>query len=408
MWSRTPRAGAPSATRLAQGLERSAAVKARVHPITILYLAWAPFFSGAERALLILLDELDRSRYRPIVAIGTRGELEQQLGARGIPTYFVPIEYAGWQALPRWLRSVSRLAGLGVREGAALVHANDLPSFQPGGYAARLLGRPAVTHVRFPDSDDGFRWFLKPWFQHALFVSADLRNAAMREAPGVFDDRSEVVYDGVRLPDLPDEDGRARIRAELGLPQDRPVVALTGQIAEIKGLWEFLEAAEILASRGVSATFAVLGEDLKGKGALRARAEQAVAQKGLSHAVRFLGFRPDAPRIIPAFDLVAVPSHVEPLGNATLEAMAAGLPVIGSRVGGIPEMVVDGETGRLVPARDARALAEGIAGLLRDPERMRALGRAGRDRAREQFSVAAHARRVQSVYDRLLDTGRPQ
>ena len=381
---------------------------ARQRRITVLYLAWAPFFSGAERAFLILIDALDRSRYRPVVALGTRGELGEELEARGIATRYVAVEHTSRRGFARWISSLTQLVALGLKERAAIVHANEVPSFQIAGYAARTLRVPAVTHVRFPDTQDGFAWFLKSGFDRALFVSADLRNAALREAPGLFDERSEVVYDGVRLPDLPVNGDRARLRAELGLPVDQAVVALTGQVAEVKGIWEFIEAASLLAEQRVPVTFAVLGDDLKGQGALREQAQRAVTERGLDHAVRFLGFRADAPRLIPAFDLVAVPSHVEPLGNATLEAMAAGLPVVGSRVGGIPEMIVDGETGRLVPSRDARALAEAIANLVCDPARMRAFGDAARARARDHFSVAAHARRVESVYDRLLGTDRPQ
>ena len=149
--------------------------------------------------------------------------------------------------------------------------------------------------------------------------------------------------------------------------------------------------------RGVPVSFAVLGDDLKGKGALRQEAEKTVASRGLTDRVRFLGFRPNAPRLIPAFDIIAVPSHVEPLGNATLEAMAAGRPVVGSRVGGIPEMVVDGETGLLVESRNATALAAAIESLVRDPDRAHAFGRAGRARAEQVFSVAAHANHVQAV-----------
>jgi glycosyltransferase involved in cell wall biosynthesis len=301
-----------------------------------------------------------------------------------------------------WLQAVARLVLLARRERAAIFHANDLPSFQPAGYAARWLGRPAMTHVRFPDSRAGFEWFLKPGFDRALFVSADLRNGAREAAPGLFDSRSEVVHDGVRLFDLPTDDDRRRTRHELGLAPDRTVVALTGQVAEVKGIWEFIEAAAILERRGVPAQFAVLGDDLKGKGALRERAEQRVREQGLSDCVRFLGFRPDAPRLIPAFDVVTVPSHVEPLGNATLEAMAAGVPVVGSRVGGIPEMVVEHETGLLVPSRDAGSLANAVEALVRDPDRARAMGRAGRARVREHFSPAAHAGRVQAAYDLVL------
>jgi glycosyltransferase involved in cell wall biosynthesis len=288
------------------------------------------------------------------------------------------------------------------REDVRLVHANDVPSFQPAGYVARLLGRPAVTHVRFPDARSGFEWFLKPGFRHALFVSAALRDEAVAEAPHLFAERSEVVHDGVRSPQLPDRAARDSIRRELGLETEDTVVAFTGQIAEIKGIWEFVDAADILVGRGTRATFAVLGDDLKGNGALRRQVEQAVLDRGLAARIRFLGFRPDAPRLIPAFDIIAVPSHVEPLGNATLEAMAAGRPVVGSRVGGIPEMIVDGVTGLLVPPREPAGLAAAVETLVRNPDTARAMGDAGRERAAVAFSIQAHAGRVQDVYDRLL------
>jgi glycosyltransferase involved in cell wall biosynthesis len=133
-------------------------------------------------------------------------------------------------------------------------------------------------------------------------------------------------------------------------------VALTGQVAEVKGIWEYLDAARLLVEKGVKATFAVLGDDLKGHGALRRAMEERVASLALSDHFRFLGFRPDAPRLIPAFDVITVPSHIEPLGNATLEAMAAGRPVVGSRVGAYPEMVVRGETACWCRQQDPTAL----------------------------------------------------
>ncbi len=239
-----------------------------------------------------------------------------------------------------------------------------------------------------------------------MFVSEALRADALAASPPLFAGRSDVLYDGVALPDAISEDARLELRRSLDLPDLTPVVALTGQVSEVKGIWEFVEAARLLISRGVAATFAVLGDDLKGHGALRREMEQRVAEYGLTPHFRFLGFRNDAPRMIPAFDVVAVPSHVEPLGNATLEAMAVGRPVVGSRVGGIPEMVVDGETGRLVPPRDPQALAEAIGGLLGAPDLRRAYGRAARARAEAHFSLTVHAHRLQETYDNLLDQGR--
>ena len=369
----------------------------RTTPRTILYVAWAPFFSGAERALLVLVENLDRSRYRPVVAVGVDGELASELRARRIETTHLPIVYSGARRLPSWSACVARFAWLARRERAALCHSNDIPSFQPAGYAARALRIPAVTHVRFPDTRAGFEWFAKPGFVKALFVSDSLRSDAVAEAPTIFGGRSEVVYDGVHVPPLVDADERRRLRSELGLPLEGTLVVLAGQVAEVKGLWDYIDAAALLLQRGVPVTFAVLGDDLKNQGALRIEAERVVGERGLAASIRFLGFRPQAQRLIPAFDIVAVPSHVEPLGNATLEAMASAVPVVGSRVGGIPEMVVDGVTGTLVPSRDPFSLARAIEALVCHPAQAQAFGQAGRKRALESFGIAAHVARVQSI-----------
>jgi len=374
----------------------------RLAPRRVLYVAWAPFFSGAERALVSLVTNLDPSRYCPVVAVGTHGQLEAELKGRGIRTLHIPIVYSSFRTMPGWLGSVGRFIVSALREGVAIVHSNDVPSFQPAGYAARLLRLPIVSHVRFPDSRAGFEWFLKPGFDRALFVSKSLRDSCVEEVPELFEERGEVVHDCARMPDLPDEGGVAALRRELGLPVEGRIVALTGQVSEIKGIWDFLDAARILLARGEQVLFVVLGDDLKGKGALRRQAQELAAQKRLDKRVHFLGFRPDAPRLIPAFDVIAVPSHVEPFGLAALEAMAVSRPVVASDTGGLREIVADGVTGTLVPARDAGQLADAIEVFLSDPARAAAFGRAGRSRAVELFSESAHAARVQGVYDRLI------
>lgn len=371
-------------------------------PRTVLYLAWAPFFSGAERALLLTVQNLDPDRYRPHVVLGTSGETLGAFRAAGISTEVVSIARLDRRHPLRWAASVVRVARIARRVGAAIIHSNDAPSFQPGGYAARVLRRPAVTHIRFPDTAAGFAWFLRPEPTRVFFVSEYLRADAIAQSPPLFDGRSDVVYDGVAISDPIADGARSELRRSLGLADDRVVVALTGQVAEVKGIWEYLDAARLLVEKGANATFAVLGDDLKGHGALRRAMEERVSALSLSDHFRFLGFRPDAPRLIPAFDIVTVPSHIEPLGNATLEAMAAGRPVVGSRVGGIPEMVVDGETGVLVPAQDPQALAAALEPLITSPALRDRLGRAARERAERAFSLRAHAARLQTLYDAVL------
>jgi glycosyltransferase involved in cell wall biosynthesis len=375
---------------------------ATAEPRRVLFLAWAPFFSGAERALLMTLQSLDQQRYVPHVIAGNDGEFVTQVRALGIPcsvAHLHPLERRRPFAMARAFAAVLAAAG---RLRPAVIHSNEIASFHAAGYVAGVLRIPAITHVRFPDTNAGYSWFLGSRFSRALFVSHDLRAAALQEAPGVFAGRSDVLHDGVELQPEWSGEERARVRRELGLETDATLVAMAGQVAEVKGIWHFVDAARLLASAGANAHFVVLGDDLKSGGRARRAMQEKVAALGLDKQFTFLGFRKDAPRLVQAFDIIAVPSLVEPLGNATLEAMAAGRPVVGSRVGGIPEMVVENETGQLVPPADARALADSIGRLVSDPECRARLSTAARARARDTFGIPAHGQRLQAHYDGLL------
>ena len=368
-------------------------------PRRILYLAKAPFFSGAERALVMTLRALDRARYEPAVIAGTEGEFAAQVRALDIPCRVIPLRRLEKTSPIGSCWAVARVIAAAARLRPALIHSNDMQSYAPGGYASRVLGVPVVSHLRFPGPAEGYAWFFQPRFTEAIFISEAFRREASEATPELFNGRSVVVYDGVEIPDEWPEATRLEWRQRLGLPTDRVVIALTGQVSEIKGIWEFVEAAHLL--RDTSAVFAVLGDDLRNAGALRREMEERVAQLGLADRFHFLGFRPDAAQIIRVFDIVAVPSHIEPFGLASLEAMASGRPVVASRVGGIPEVVVV-ECGILVPPWDADALAAGLRRLVDDPRMRDDMGRAGRRRAREQFGLPVHAKALDSLYDRLL------
>jgi glycosyltransferase involved in cell wall biosynthesis len=368
----------------------------------VLFVAWAPFFSGAERALLLTLRSLESSRYVPHVLAGTEGEFASQVRALGIPCTVARLSPLERRKPLAGVRSIGSVVSAARRCRASLIHANEAPSFQPAGYAARLLGVPAVSHIRFPDSAAGYGWFLRPGFSRALFVSRALLDQALAEPGSVFGTRADVLHDGVEQQPHWSADDVAKERRLLGLPTERPIVAMTGQIAEVKGIWDFVEAAALLVKRGSEPFFAVLGDDLKNGGATRRAMEARVSAMGLGDRFKFLGFRHDAPRLVQVFDVIAVPSHVEPLGNATLEAMAAGRPVVGTRVGGIPEMIVNGETGSLVPASDPSALADAISRVVHDTRLWSQMAHAARVRARDAFGIDVHGRRLQSCYDQLL------
>lgn len=139
-----------------------------------------------------------------------------------------------------------------------------------------------------------------------------------------------------------------------------------------------------------------------GDGPLRPTLEARARDLGLNGAVRFLGAVPRAASFLPHFDVFVLSSVWEGMSNSLLEAMAAGRPVVATRVGGNPEVVVDGETGLLVPPRDPRALADAVLRLLGDPALAGRLGEAARRRVESQFTLEQMVSRMQELYDQLL------
>src|SRR5262245_22565859 len=195
-------------------------------PRIVLFIASATFFSGAERALLLTIRALDPARYRPIVLVGHDGELATQLRAEKYPTYHVPIVQSDWRHPMRWIDSLRTIAWLARRHNANILHANEVWSFQPVGYVGKVLRIPAVTHVRFVDNVASLAWLLKPGFSKALFVSRHLLNEATRMLPDTFAERSEVLYDGVELINLPPRPAWEDARRSLDLDPSTPVVAI--------------------------------------------------------------------------------------------------------------------------------------------------------------------------------------
>jgi glycosyltransferase involved in cell wall biosynthesis len=177
-----------------------------------------------------------------------------------------------------------------------------------------------------------------------------------------------------------------------------PVVAVVANFHAYKGHGFFLDAWTCVVGQIPAAVALLIGG-----GPLQKYYEDHVARAGLHQAVRFLGARRDVPELLAAVDLVVHPSLQEGFSNAILEAMAAGKPVIATAVGGNAEAVVHGETGLLVPPRSSQALAQAMIGLLTDPERCAKMGKAGRARVEQRFTLAGMVRSYEQVYEELLD-----
>lgn len=210
-----------------------------------------------------------------------------------------------------------------------------------------------------------------------------------------------VIRNGVSCSVTGDE--RSAVRHELGITDDRPLIVHVGNIRPHKGHRNLLAAAQLLRETVHDALIVSIGVE-KHDGDLDALRREA-DQSNVSGSVRFLGRRPDARAFLAAADVVVNPSDVEGLPIAVLEAMALARPIAATGVGGVPAVIRDGETGRLVPAADPVALADAIGDLLSDRQLARQLGHAARDLVEQDFSLTAMVRNVEEVYREVLDGG---
>ena len=206
--------------------------------------------------------------------------------------------------------------------------------------------------------------------------------------------RNGVDTDRFTNPALPTRDAA---RAVLNLPPDAVVVLCVARLSPEKGMNTLLDAAHIARHKTPRLRVVVVGD-----GPQKSELERAAHSASLGEIVTFLGARNDVPELLRAADLYVQPSLAEGLGLAAMEAMASGLPVVASRVGGLPEVVKENETGLLVPPGDAPALANALTLLLHDANLREAMGRAGKERAVSQFGTARMTEEMRAVYEDVL------
>jgi glycosyltransferase involved in cell wall biosynthesis len=306
------------------------------------------------------------------------------------------------------LRSTARLASFARQQNVDLIHTNTLLTPE-GGTAARLLGLPHVWHVRelvgegtafrFPIEGKPLGWFLA---QHASVMVANSRTTGSRIErwlpPGVLD----VVPNGIDL-------GRFRPRA-LGRPSERVVVAM---VASLTSMWKkhamFIDAAAAV-DRSLPVEFRIYGHDPGSEGragsgatAYAAELHDRVQRHGIAGRFTFAGFVPDPARIMDEIDVLAHPADLESFGRIAVEAMAAALPVIGTRGGGVGEIVEHEVSGLLVPNDDAAAMARAIEDAVGDRSRRERWGAAGRRIAEARYSMGACADGMMRVYGRASE-----
>ncbi|HEY2767503.1 MAG TPA: glycosyltransferase family 4 protein [Solirubrobacteraceae bacterium] len=378
--------------------------------------------SGAEHSLLSLLAS-PPERVQPRVA-SPAGPLAAAVEKLGLAQTTIA-GTAGSLRLhplhtPRALAELSaaawRVRGIARRERAELVHANSIRA----GIVlalARLSPVATVVHVRdcLPPGAVS-RATMRLIAASASTIVANSRYTAdsvQALAPGA---AVEVVHNAVDLARWdPARIDRVEARARLGAAGRRELLlGVVAQLSPWKGQDTAIEALRMLRDRGLDVHLLLIGSAKFTARATRfdnrahlARLQALVAEAGLDERVSWLGERTDVPELVRALDALLLPSWEEPFGRALIEAMALGVPVIATAVGGPPEIVRDGCEGYLVPPRDAAGWADAIVRLAElGNDGRRALGGAGRRRVEREFSAERYATAIGAVYERALDRHR--
>jgi glycosyltransferase involved in cell wall biosynthesis len=293
--------------------------------------------------------------------------------------------------LPALLRSYRHIR----RVRPTILHTSLFHANVPGRILGRLADVPIIIcSERTMAMESEWRYRVNRWtiglVDRVIAVSANVRDFCISHI-GLPAEKLVVIYNGVEVPgECP---SRPEARAELGLPPDGLVAGVVSRLDPAKGVRVLIRA--LAQVDGVTLT-------IVGDGPERAALESVADKLGVAGRIHWIGHRRDVLRLLPAFDLFVQPSLHEGLPNTVLEAMAAGLPVVATAVGGTPEVVVDGVTGLLVPPHDPDALAKGIACLLRDLDLRRKMGRAGRERVKRRFAMKQMVRQTQTLYEHLL------
>jgi glycosyltransferase involved in cell wall biosynthesis len=370
--------------------------------IRVLQLITSLDRGGAENHLLALLTHADRSAFEFEVAVlRGEGELVSIFRQAGIPVHLLG---AHSRVDPFALKRLTSL----LRDGHFdILHSHLFRADIYAGLAVGRLAEHAPLLVSTRHNDD--RFFLNPFVglvHYAVSARQDLiiaisdHIARFTVARGVrYPSRVRRVYHGIEPPvtESLEREGR-QIRRDLGLGPADFLVGNVGRLALQKGQRHLIAAMPLLLERVPNAHAVIAGA-----GDLEDYLRDLSLEAGVADRVHVLGPRRDVPALMHAMDVFVMPSIWEGFGLVLLEAMAAGRPIVASRVATIPEVVLDGETGLLVPAGDPVALAEALAQLAHDPENARALGESGRERLRQQFSIDKMVGDTELLYRELMD-----
>jgi glycosyltransferase involved in cell wall biosynthesis len=374
---------------------------------------------SAVNTMLTVLGH-DRAKFKPLVVTGHPGRWDAQGGQGATDENLRLLEKEGIRSvlIPSLARSLSPLDDVRAlwalirlfrREQPALVHTHTSKAGVLGRLAARVVRVPVVVHTPHGHVFYGHFGAFTSWFflqverilsrvtDRIIALTDSERKDHLDRLVGTVD-QFAVVSSGIDLNRF----GQARVHGRcvpewFGCPSDAVVVGSVGWLTDVKGHRFLLEAA-----RKVTQTHPDLHIVIVGSGDQHDALRQQAEQLGIEASVHLIGHRDDIDVCLAGFDLFVLPSANEGMGRALVEAMAAGLPVVATKVGGIPALIEHGVNGLLVPSADAYALVEAMKSIIHQPDLARRLGEAAHQSIGARFGVSYMVRAIEALYEETL------
>ncbi len=364
----------------------------------VLYLSPSNRLLGARQSLVDLVTHLPKE-IEPLVVCPGEGELHRVLLERGIAVEAIP--HFAWRKLVGRVRSqlqqVPALRRLVARFRPDIIHANEYHAAPQALAAAR--GRvPVIAHVRNTLPAGHGAKYLLGQCARVLIVSEAIQPTLGHTVSA---DRVRVVYNGVDVSRFTPAVARETLQS-VEWPATALVAGLFGLVSERKNQLVAAEAVALAASRGADVRLLLAGDAFKSSLAYGEALRARIARLDLRDRVVWLPFQSDVAALYRACDVNLLVSGEEGFGRTIIEAGACGLPSIGARTGGIPEIIVEGETGWLVPPGDAEALAKALTNAAGEREDLKRHGDAARRRVGEKFALAAMVGGICAAYQAIL------
>lgn len=373
-----------------------------MRPLNILHLRDTHEIGGPGKTILETHRDIDPECFRLHLGVfltpGESGESPFTAEARRLE---MPVHFLRGvnQYDPRL---IGRVIDLVKTLPVDIVHAHEVKSDVITYLAARIHSVPIVTTLH-GWIGNGFKQRvltaidkrLVGGFDRVIAVSKQIERDLV--GSGVPPEKIRLLHNAIVIERYRRTGRRGVLTEVVGHPVATPVIASIGRLSAEKGHADLIDAIGIVSSRGHKVSLVLIGD-----GPERPKLCEKIRALGLEHSVHLPGYIREPQRMLEEVDLMVLPSHTEGLPNAALEALLMEVPVLATRVGGTPEVITDGETGRLVPAHSPEGLAAGILEFLAAPEPWKCMASRGRDMVKANFDFQARTRKLEAIYTEMM------